>query len=236
MTGERTKETRVRGIFSSIAGRYDLFNRIASLGLDRGWRRYAIDLTRLPRGGKALDLCAGTGDLSIMLTERFEPSEVVAVDFTEEMMAKGRERVAALPGEKRPIVFEWADVTSLRYEDDSFDVATVAFGLRNVVDIDKALGEVCRVLKPDGRFVCLEFSGPVRRPLAPFYGLYLFHMMPMIGRLITRNYGAHKYLAESIVEFPDRERLKRMMLEAGFAHVECKALSGGMVAVHVGEK
>ncbi len=235
MTGERTKEARVRGIFSSIAGRYDLFNRIASLGLDRGWRRRAIEETRLPRGGKALDICAGTGDLAIMLAERFEPAEVVAVDFTEEMMAEGRLRVAALDGEP-PIKFEWADVTSLSYEDDTFDVATVAFGLRNVVNLEKALREVYRVLKPGGRFVCLEFSNPVWRPLVPFYNFYLFRIMPQVGRLITGNYGAHRYLATSIAEFPDRQTFRGMMLEAGFSRVECKALSAGMVAIHVGEK
>ncbi|RJQ52191.1 MAG: bifunctional demethylmenaquinone methyltransferase/2-methoxy-6-polyprenyl-1,4-benzoquinol methylase UbiE [Actinobacteria bacterium] len=235
MTEEKTRAGQVRGIFSSIAGRYDLFNRIASLGLDKGWRRFAVAQAALPPGGRALDLCSGTGDLAIALARRFDPSEIVAVDFCEEMLEKGREKTEE--SSKAPVVrFVAGDVTSLPEPDCSFDVVTVGFGIRNVVEIPRVLREVHRVLKRGGRFVCLEFSRPAWRPFRLLYRFYLFHVMPFVGRLITGNYEGHRYLATSISAFPSQERLREMMLDAGFSRVSYHNLSGGIVAVHVAEK
>lgn len=237
MTGEKPKDkaSYVRRLFSSIADRYDLFNLIASLGFDRGWRRFAAAKTSLPAGGRALDICAGTGDLAIVLGRRLEPGEVRAIDFCEEMLDVGRRKVAGTPQEHL-IKFEWADVTDLPYEDASFDAVTVGFGVRNVDDIERGLAEVHRVLKAGGRFVCLEFSKPPWPPFRVLYRFYLFRVVPLIGRIVTGNYEGFRYLASSISKFPDQERLRRLMLDAGFSRVDFYNLTGGIVAVHVGEK
>jgi len=231
----RDRESYVRGVFASIAERYDLFNIIASFGFDRGWRRFAAAQTALPAGGSALDICAGTGDLAIAVGRRLDPGRVVATDFCEEMLEVGRMKVAGTPQE-RLIEFEWADVTDLPYEDGVFDAVTVGFGIRNVADIPKGLAEVRRVLKPGGRFVCLEFSRPVWRPFRALYRFYLFRVVPLVGRAVTGNYQGFRYLASSIADFPDQERLRNMMLAAGFSRVDFYNLTGGIVAVHVGVK
>ncbi len=237
MTEERPrqKEQYVRGLFSSIASRYDPFNLIASFGLDRGWRRFAAAKTELPRGGKALDICAGTGDLAIAVARKMGASEVLATDFCEEMLDVGRAKVADTPQE-RQVRFEWADVTSLPYSDCTFDAVTVGFGIRNVADISRGLAEVARVLKEGGRFVCLEFSKPPWRPFGALYRFYLFRVVPNIGWIVTGNRDGFRYLASSIAAFPDQGRLKNMMLEAGFSSVRFYNLTGGVVAVHVAEK
>lgn len=237
MTGEnpKGKEGYVRGLFASIAERYDLFNVIASFGFDRGWRRFAAAKTALPAGGRALDICAGTGDLALAVARRMEPGEVLATDFCEEMLDVGRAKVSGTPQEHL-VRFEWADVTSLPYPEKTFDAVTVGFGIRNVADMQHGLKEVHRVLKPGGRFVCLEFSKPVWGPLRLFYRFYLSRVVPFIGRLVTGNYQGFKYLARSVAEFPDQARLRRMLLEAGFVHVDFHNLTGGIVAVHVAVK
>lgn len=236
MTEERPKEKEryVRGLFASIAGRYDLFNIIASFGFDRGWRRFAAEKTGLPVGGRALDICAGTGDLAIAVGKRRQPAQVLATDFCREMLDVGRKKVAGTP-EEHLIKFEWADVTDLPYDDGSFDAVTVGFGIRNVGEIGVGLAEVRRVLRPGGRFVCLEFSRPVWWPLRVFYRFYLFRVVPLVGRVITGNYQGFRYLASSIANFPNQDRLRDTMLEAGFSRVEFFNLTGGIVAVHVAE-
>lgn len=231
----KEKESYVRGLFSSIAERYDLFNAIASFGFDRGWRRFAVTKTALPAGGRALDICAGTGDLAISMGRRLAPERVLATDFCEDMLEVGRKKIAGTP-EEGLVKFEWADVTDLPYDDGSFDAVTVGFGIRNVADIPKGLAEVSRVLKPGGRFVCLEFSRPVWRPFRLLYRFYLFRIVPVIGRVVTGNYQGFKYLASSIAGFPDQERFRDMVLAAGFSRVEFYNLTGGIVAVHVGVK
>jgi len=159
----------------------------------------------------------------------------VVTDFCQEMLDVGRGKIEGTHAE--PLVaFEWADVTKLPYDDGVFDAVTVGFGIRNVDDISRGLREVRRVLVPGGRFVCLEFSKPVSPALRALYGFYLFHVVPVIGRIVTGNYQGFRYLASSIEDFPDQERLRGMMLDAGFAAVDFYNLTGGIVAVHVAVK
>lgn len=235
MTEGNRKDSYIRGLFSSIAGRYDLVNHVASFGLDRGWRRFAARKAAVANHSKVLDVCAGTGDLALAVSRALNGVQIVATDFCEEMLAVGAAKVAGTP-EEALVKFERADVTALPYDDESFDVVTAGFGIRNVAEVGRGLEEVRRVLRPGGRFVCLEFSKPTWQPLRRLYGLYLSHVVPLIGRVLTHNYDGYKYLASSIKSFPDQEGLRRMMLDAGFSRVDVCNLTGGVVAVHVAER
>lgn len=229
----------IRGMFTRIAAGYDRFNGVASLGLDRRWRREAV--RRLPplAGGRILDLAAGTGDMTLALAGLPGPSLVVSSDFTPAMLAAGRRKVEKpVPGSGccGRVAFSLADATRLPFASGSFDAVTVAFGLRNFTDRAGNYREVLRVLAPRGRYVVLEFTQPGFAPLRPFYRLYLRQLMPWIGARLAGDRAAFEYLHGSIAAFPDAPALAAEMVAAGFADVQFRKLSMGIVAVHVATK
>lgn len=228
--GEATTE-RVRGIFSSIADRYDTFNALASLGIDRGWRRALVTACALTPDSRVLDLCAGTGDVALAIADQAGPAEVVISDFTPEMLDIAREKAARYAGRTR-LTVELADAQELPYPDASFDVVTVAFGVRNLPDRARNFTEVLRVLKPGGRYVILEFSRPPFAPWRAVYHVYLRHAIPAIGGVLTGDRDGFVYLNDSIRRFPDQPALAAELRAAGFQAITWKDLSGGIVALH----
>ena len=235
---------RVQAMFSSIAHRYDLNNSLLSCGWHHLWKRKAVELADLRDGMTALDLCAGTADMAILLARRIRsrtqgptqnPSgRIIALDLNDEMLSLGRGKVA------RENLSPW--ITCLRghaervqFRDRSFDRVTVAFGIRNVEDVPRALREVYRVLKPGGCLVCLEFSRPVSRLFRRLYDFYSFRLIPWIGAAVSGDKtGVYQYLPDSIRHFPDQESFKHLMHAAGFQRVQYTNLSGGIVAIHIG--
>ena len=225
------KTRRVRGVFDSVAGRYDVMNDVMSVGLHRLWKRFAVDVAMPHAGQRVLDLAGGTGDLARLFAARVGPTGVVVhTDINGAMLAEGRDKLIdrglALPTVQ-------CNAESLPFPDRMFDVVSIAFGLRNVTRKDVALAEMRRVLRPGGVAVVLEFSR-IAAPLAPAYDWYSFNVLPRLGRLIARDEGSYRYLAESIRVHPDQETLKGMMEHAGFDRVEYHNLTAGVVALHVG--
>lgn len=233
-TGGAGKRSFVRSMFSDIAPRYDLLNHILSFNIDRRWRRLALHelgWSRRP-DGTYLDLCAGTLDVAARLArETGFQGRVVAADFAEPMVRAGVKKVSRTT--VAPVV---ADALELPLANDSMDGAIVAFGARNLADLDAGLREVLRVLSPGGRFVILEFSVPRSRSIAAAYRLYFHRVLPVIGGLISGNRTAYRYLPESVDNFPGTHELADRMSRAGFANVRWQTLTFGVVALHVGEK
>ena len=228
------KAAHVRRMFSSIAPRYDLLNHLLSLNIDRIWRRRAVDVLKWERApaGTYLDNCAGTLDLGCELARRagFQ-GQVVGSDFTLAMLQGGKSKIAALP--VSPVC---ADALALPYPDATFDGATVGFGVRNLADLDAGLREMARVLRPGARLVILEFTTPGWQPFRGLYFLYFRRILPAIGSLVSKHDSAYSYLPESVLRFPEPPELARRMAEAGFAEVGFQRLSGGIAALHWGER
>ncbi len=231
------KERAVQAMFDSIAPRYDLNNTMLSLGLHHRWKRAAVDRVRVSAGETALDLCAGTGDLALRLARKVGAhGHVVAADLNDRMLAVGREKIRKAGNADR-ITCLVANAEALPFHEQTFDVATVAFGIRNVTDSKKVFAEMHRVLKAGGRAVCLEFSRPTNAVVRKLYDLYSFHWLPLIGSLISGDKtGTYRYLPASIRAFSDQETLAQIMINAGFADVAYRNLTGGIVAIHVGIK
>ena len=226
---------RVRGIFSRIAGRYDLFNVLSSMGIDRLWRRRLVKIARIERSDSVLDLCAGTGDVAFTIARLARPAQILVTDFTPEMLEVAKEKAASRTYETH-LAFELADAQQLPYESDAFDVVTVAFGVRNLPERSRNFAEVLRVLKPGGRYVVLEFSRPPFAPWRAIYHVYLYNVIPLLGALLTGDRESFVYLNDSIRRFPAQEGLAAELAEAGFSEVDWTNLTGGIVALHVAVK
>ncbi len=229
------KAQRVRGVFDSVASRYDVMNDLMSLGLHRAWKAYALQVARLQMGHQVLDVASGTGDLALAFARELQSlggGGVVATDINEAMLAQGRQRLADA-GLSLPTVV--ADAEHLPFEDGRFDVVSVAFGLRNMTDKSTALREMARVLKPRGRLLVLEFS-QVAKPLRKAYDWYSFRVLPVLGQRVAGDADSYRYLAESIRMHPNQADLKALMQRSGFGHVDVHNLSGGIVALHMGIK
>jgi len=230
---EREKAGRVRGVFDSVASRYDIMNDLMSMGMHRAWKAYTVAVANLKPGERALDIAGGTGDLAKAFAAKVgETGMVVHTDINEAMLRQGRDR---LLNEGLVLPTNLCDAEALPYKDASFDLVSVAFGLRNMTHKDKALAEMCRVLKPGGRLLVLEFS-KVAEPLQKPYDWYSFKILPRLGQWIAGDAESYRYLAESIRMHPDQATLKAMMKTAGFGHVDVHNLSGGIVALHAGIK
>ena len=230
------KARRVRGVFDSVASRYDLMNDLMSLGIHRLWKRVTVEKAGLRPGMQVLDLAGGTGDLAALMAPRVQPGgRVVLSDINEAMLRRGRERLLDRGVAGECIEYCLADAEALPFGDASCDVVTIAFGLRNVTRKEAALAEMFRVLRPGGQLLVLEFSRPVAA-LAPAYDLYSFRMLPALGKLIAGDDASYRYLAESIRMHPDQETLLAMMTAAGFEGCRYENLSGGIVALHRGWK
>lgn len=230
------KANLVRSVFDSVANRYDLMNDLMSLGVHRLWKRLAIELAGVRPGQKVLDLASGTGDLADRFADLVGPDGFVLMsDINAAMLGVGRDRMVDR-GHAGNIGYAQIDAESLPVADDTFDLVTIAFGLRNVTDKQKALDAMYRVLKPGGRALVLEFSKPTSQPLQRLYDMYSFHVLPRMGDLVTNDAESYRYLAESIRMHPDQETLKGMMEQAGFERCDVRNLTGGIVAIHRGFK
>jgi len=230
---ERAKAERVRGVFDSVAPKYDVMNDLMSLGLHRLWKAYTVGVARVRPGDVILDIAGGTGDLAGAFAEPAGARGlVVHSDINESMLRQGRDRLLD-EGIVLPTLL--CDAESLPFATGSFDLVSVAFGLRNMTHKDKALAEMARVLKPGGRLLVLEFS-KVAAPLAKAYDWYSFNVLPRVGQWVAGDGESYRYLAESIRVHPDQATLKAMMKTAGFGHVDVHNLSAGVVALHVGIK
>jgi len=230
---ERDKASRVRGVFDSVASKYDVMNDLMSMGMHRAWKTYTVAVANLKAGERVLDIAGGTGDLSRAFARKVgETGMVVHTDINEAMLRQGRNR---LLDEGLVLPTGLCDAEKLPFKSASFDLVSVAFGLRNMTHKDQALAEMCRVLKPGGRLLVLEFS-KVAEPLRKPYDWYSFKVLPQIGKLVAGDAESYRYLAESIRMHPGQQELKSMMKSAGFGHVDVHNLSAGVVALHAGIK
>jgi demethylmenaquinone methyltransferase/2-methoxy-6-polyprenyl-1,4-benzoquinol methylase len=230
---ESEKAGRVRRVFDSVASRYDLMNDLMSMGLHRAWKHYTVTVANVREGERVLDIAGGTGDLARAFAGKVgERGTVVLSDINQAMLSAGRDRLLDA-GLVLPTVA--CDAEKLPFADASFDLVSVAFGLRNMTHKEAALAEMCRVLRPGGRLLVLEFS-KVAAPLAKPYDWYSFNVIPLIGRLVAKDADSYRYLAESIRMHPDQNALKAMMKGAGFGHVDVHNLAAGVVALHAGIK
>ena len=230
---EKDKARRVRGVFDSVAPKYDVMNDLMSAGMHRAWKAYTVLVANVREGQQVLDIAGGTGDLAMAFAPKAGATgQVVHTDINEAMLREGRNRLLDA-GVSLPTLV--CDAEHLPFPDARFDVVTVAFGLRNMTHKEDALREMNRVLKPGGKLLVLEFS-KVARPLTKIYDWYSFKVLPKIGQLVANDASSYQYLAESIRMHPDQEELKALMHKGGFGHVDYHNMSGGIVALHVGIK
>ncbi|WP_178861503.1 bifunctional demethylmenaquinone methyltransferase/2-methoxy-6-polyprenyl-1,4-benzoquinol methylase UbiE [Thiomicrorhabdus cannonii] len=230
------KVKRVKGVFDSVAGKYDVMNDVMSLGIHRLWKRHTIELSGVRPGQTVLDLAGGTGDLTKAFAKRVGKSgRVVLADINESMVRVGRDRLIN-EGIAGNVEYTITNAEALAFPDNTFDLATIAFGLRNVTNKDKALAELYRVLKPGGQLMVLEFSKVTQPLLAKAYDFYSFNILPKMGKLIADDEASYQYLAESIRMHPDQDTLKQMMLDAGFDKADYLNMNEGIVALHRGWK
>ncbi len=230
---EQDKAKRVGEVFHSVAVKYDLMNDVMSLGLHRGWKRFAVELSGVRSGDRVLDIAGGSGDLSKLFAKKVGATgQVILTDINASMLNVGRDRLLDA-GLSVPAL--QCDAENLPFVDHHFDCVIVAFGLRNMTHKEKALAEMHRVLKVGGRLLVLEFS-KVWQPLAKFYDAYSFKLLPLMGNLLAKDADSYQYLAESIRMHPNQETLKQMMIDAGLAQVDYYNLAAGVVALHKGYK
>jgi len=223
----------IQNMFDTIAPRYDLLNRLLSLGIDRRWRRFAVRQLEIREGARFLDIATGTGDVALEIASQSPASvEIVGEDFTQGMLVLGREKVAQSEYRNR-IRMANASCEAIPHPEQTFDGITIAFGIRNVVDRPLGLREMFRVLKPGGRAVILEFSHPKNRFFQNLYYFYFKHILPFIGGLLSKR-SAYQYLPDSVLEFPTAPEFEEMMREVGFSEVRSHALTGGIASVFVG--
>ena len=230
---ETEKAKHVRGVFDSVASKYDVMNDLMSMGLHRVWKAYTVQVANLKEGDQVLDIAGGTGDLAMAFAKKVGTTgRVVHTDINEAMLSTGRDRLVD-HGLALPTLV--CDAEKLPFPDGHFNVVSVAFGLRNMTHKDVALKEMCRVLKPGGKLLVLEFS-KVAKPLEKVYDWYSFEVLPRLGKLVAGDDASYRYLAESIRMHPDQESLKTLMQQGGFGHVDYHNLTGGVVALHVAIK
>jgi demethylmenaquinone methyltransferase / 2-methoxy-6-polyprenyl-1,4-benzoquinol methylase len=230
---ERDKARRVRGVFDSVAPRYDLMNDLMSAGLHRAWKAYTVLVANVQPGQQVLDIAGGTGDLAMAFARKAGPrGRVVHTDINEAMLRTGRDRLLNAGLALTTVV---CDAEKLPFASGQFDLVSVAFGLRNMTHKEAALAEMNRVLRPGGKLLVLEFSR-VAAPLRRAYDWYSFNVLPRLGQMVAGDAASYRYLAESIRMHPGQEELKSLMLNAGFGHVDYHNLTGGVAALHVGIK
>ncbi|MCS4509324.1 bifunctional demethylmenaquinone methyltransferase/2-methoxy-6-polyprenyl-1,4-benzoquinol methylase UbiE [Xylophilus ampelinus] len=230
---EKDKAREVRKVFDSVAPKYDVMNDLMSAGLHRAWKAYTVMVANVQEGQQVLDIAGGTGDLALAFAKKAGPRGcVVHTDINAAMLSTGRDRLLDL-GVVLPTTV--CDAEQLPFADNRFDLVSVAFGLRNMTHKDVALAEMCRVLRPGGKLLVLEFS-QVARPLAKAYDWYSFKVLPRIGQLVAGDASSYRYLAESIRMHPGQRELKTLMQKSGFGHVDYHNMTGGIAALHVGIK
>ena len=231
---EGEKHEQIEAMFDNIAPEYDKFNYLASMNIDRIWRRRAISALKPFAPRKVLDIATGTGDLAILVSKKLRPDTVIGCDISEGMMQVARNK--CLKKGITGISFEKEDCTALSYPDGSFDAVTSSFGIRNFQELDKALGEMCRVLKPGGHLAILELSSPVKFPMKQLFPFYAKYVMPFLGRLFSKDTEAYRYLPQSMAAFPQGEVLQQSILKAGFSKVTFSRYTGGICTFYLAEK
>lgn len=233
------KAGRVENLFTDVSPHYDRMNDVMSFGMHRSWKDRCVSRIKIPENAQILDLASGTGDIALRLQKKAKKEgkniSLTALDLTADMMKPARDRMIN-EGITTPVTWMQGNAEELPFEDNSMDIVTISFGLRNVTQIDKALAEAHRVLKPGGHFFCLEFSKVFIKPLRHLYKAYAFHIIPRMGKAIAKNEDAYQYLVESIENFPDQETLCAMMRDVGFGSVNFRNMTAGVVAIHRGTK
>lgn len=227
------KAAEVQNMFDRISGRYDLMNRVMTLGIDQRWRARAIRAAGIDPSSHVLDVCCGTGDITFGLA-RAGAERVVGVDFSEGMLKQANERLTQIEDDhvSKRIEFIQGDALDLPFEDNTFDALTVSFGVRNVENLAKAFDEFLRVVRPGGRVVCLEITRPKSTVANGFYNVWFDHVVPFVGGIVGRDRAAYKYLPESTKSFPRPPQLEQLLVERGFSKITWESLGGGIVALH----
>ncbi len=228
---EAGKKAEVEKMFDKIAPRYDLLNRVLSLGIDIRWRKQAIAYLAPGKPDNILDVATGTADVAILSAKILKPSSVIGIDIANQMLEIGRDKVEA-QGLSGVISLESGDSEALRFEANSFDAVTVAFGVRNFENLEKGLAEMLRVMRPGGRLVILEFSKPHTFPFKQLYNSYFKYVLPFIGRLTSRDVRAYTYLFESVQAFPEGEDFKNILTKIGFQNPSCERLTLGICSIY----
>lgn len=230
------KAQKVAEVFHSVAAKYDIMNDVMSFGIHRVWKRFTIELSGVRKGQSVLDIAGGTGDLTKAFSKEVGPTgHVILADINDSMLNVGRDKLLD-SGVAGNVDYVQANAEMLPFADNTFDLITIAFGLRNVTDKDKAIASMYRVLKPGGRLLVLEFSKPVVKPLSKIYDAYSFTLLPLMGQIVAQDAASYRYLAESIRMHPDQETLKGMMQNVGFERCDYHNMTGGIVALHRGFK
>ena len=229
------KAQQVEAMFDNIAPTYDTLNHRLSWNIDKGWRRKAISFLQQDNPQTVLDIATGTGDFAIMAAQMLKPQRLTGADISEGMMEVGRKKVAEL-GLQDIISFEKEDCLNLSYADGSFDAVTAAFGIRNFADLDKGLKEMCRVLKSNGHLVIVELTTPPRFPMKQLFGVYSHTVLPVYGRLVSKDKSAYSYLRRTIEAFPQGERMMEILKLAGFQETAFRRLTGGICTMYTAKK
>ena len=233
--GDSSKKEEVRKMFNNIAPKYDLLNRLLSMGIDQQWRKKALRTLDGAPVGQILDMATGTGDLAIMANKMYQPEKIIGVDLAPNMLSIAEKKASKLQMDGT-IEFREGDAEQLPFEDGRFDAATVAFGVRNFGDLEKGLSEMRRVLKKGGRIVVLEFTMPRMFPFRQIYHGYFRYILPAIGKITSKDPKAYRYLYESVQAFPDYDRFTTVLEKVGFSEARYKSLSLGICAIYTGVK
>lgn len=230
-----SKETHVQSVFQKIAPKYDLMNDLISFRRHKAWRKFTMKQMKVQPGATAIDLCCGTCDWTIAIAKASRNGRTVGLDFSSNMLEVGKNKVEK-EGLDSQIELVQGNAMELPFPDNSFDYATIGFGLRNVPDYTRVLQEMQRVVKPGGRVVCLEVSKPTWQPFKGMYNLYFERILPLIGRFVAKSYEQYKWLPESLRAFPGRDQLAQMFRDTGLQNVQAFPLTGGVAALHIGVK
>ena len=234
-SNEGAKGEQVERMFDQIAHSYDFLNHTLSLGIDRSWRKAAIDSLKPYAPQRILDVATGTGDFALMAVDRLHPQSLIGADLSEGMLSVGREKVERA-GKSDVITLQKEDCMALSFEDNTFDAVTVAYGVRNFEDLDRGLREMLRVLKPGGRLVIIELTSPVRFPMKQLFWLYAHVWMPMVGKLVSRDSRAYSYLPATMEAFPQGEVMQGIIKKAGFQSVKFRRFTFGLSTLYTAEK
>ncbi len=234
-SNEGAKGEQVERMFDQIAHSYDFLNHTLSLGIDRSWRKAAIDSLKPYAPQRILDVATGTGDFALMAVDRLHPQSLIGADLSEGMLSVGREKVERA-GKSDVITLQKEDCMALSFEDNTFDAVTVAYGVRNFEDLDRGLREMLRVLKPGGRLVIIELTSPVRFPMKQLFWLYAHVWMPIVGKLVSRDNRAYSYLPATMEAFPQGEVMQGIIKKAGFQSVKFRRFTFGLSTLYTAEK
>lgn len=235
MAEQKVNKQGVRQMFDRIAPTYDRLNHLLSLGIDRRWRRKAVDALALHKPQQILDIATGTGDFALLMAKRIKPQHIIGADISEGMMAVGREKVQK-KGLQDTISFQHEDCMNLSFPDGSFDAVTSAYGVRNFQDLDKGLREMQRVLRPGGHLLIVELTPPPSFPMKQMFWLYAHVVMPLLGRLISHDNSAYTYLPASMEAFPQPEQMEGILRSAGFSNIEWKRFTFGINTMYLAKK